>query len=369
TKLGINQNNISAQTVSGDYYTKITDRLQKHNYDVEVFPYDWRLSLEDTAKGLLEVVKNLMEHNQPISVVAHSMGGILFRQLMFDAPEIWEDLRLQHAVKVLLLGTPWRGSHLITEVLTGEGKRVKQIGRLDIPHTRRTILKTLHQYPGLYDLLPLDEEDVASESWWADTRERIPRNRMPAIPSGPLNEWKERRDNVIKRIKAMTEDEWQHFYYIAGHADATVDGYEKHTSWWLGRQRLKFTATPLGDGSVTWERGIPKALSKDRVYYVKTGHGDLANDEELFGGIFDLLRSGRTRDSTFSKIPPVSGTRGQSGTLVPPYTGTISNLSPGDIIMGRTERGLQESRAQVLDIVVFARRPQVVIVPSPGGAF
>jgi hypothetical protein len=56
--------------------------------------------------------------------------------------------------------------------------------------------------------------------------------------------------------------------------------------------RLKFLGTPNGDGVVTWESGRLPGISKD--WYMPAAHGELADKEEYFPAIVDLLLTGTT---------------------------------------------------------------------------
>ena len=58
------------------------------------FAYDWRISLKDEAQRLAERILAELEQterdNQPLSILAHSMGGLLTRALLAFRPEVWQ---------------------------------------------------------------------------------------------------------------------------------------------------------------------------------------------------------------------------------------------------------------------------------------
>jgi tetratricopeptide (TPR) repeat protein len=60
-------------------------------------------------------------------------------------------------------------------------------------------------------------------------------------------------------------------------------------------------ATSRGDGRVPWATGIPSELA-NQTYYMHAVHGDLANTEDSFPAIVDLLSNGTT--SKLSQTPP-----------------------------------------------------------------
>lgn len=85
----------------------------------------------------------------------------------------------------------------------------------------------------------------------------------------------------------------KNFIYVAGKSDKTVNGfyYNVHSG---NEDKLIFTGTPYGDGSVTWDTGIPKEIKEnDRVYYTNVGHGDLANEPNIFDGLREILKLGK----------------------------------------------------------------------------
>jgi tetratricopeptide (TPR) repeat protein len=69
----------------------------------------------------------------------------------------------------------------------------------------------------------------------------------------------------------------------------------------LPGRRVTVMATRRGDGRVPWATGIPSELAH-QTYYMNAVHGDLANTEEAFPAIVDLLSNGTT--SKLSQTPP-----------------------------------------------------------------
>jgi len=58
---------------------------------------------------------------------------------------------------------------------------------------------------------------------------------------------------------------------------------------------LKYTTTSAGDGSVTYDLGIPKDILLTNLSFVKVAHGDLANHESVFQEIRSILKTGRLK--------------------------------------------------------------------------
>src|SRR5262249_3325364 len=96
--------------------------------------------------------------------------------------------------------------------------------------------------------------------------------------------------------------------YVAGVAEETASDVLVDAMAPKGR-RVRVVASPLGDGRVMWETGIPAGLP---TYYMDAVHGDLANTAEAFPALLDLLTTGKT-----SKLPttPPRSRSSTSGTF------------------------------------------------------
>jgi hypothetical protein len=85
------ENSLQPASLVSTAYKKLAEEL-KVEYDVVTFPFDWRLSLEHSAKLLNDKVKELLTHNQPVKMIGHSMGGVLIRDFMVLYKETWQKL-------------------------------------------------------------------------------------------------------------------------------------------------------------------------------------------------------------------------------------------------------------------------------------
>ncbi|TMH13628.1 MAG: alpha/beta hydrolase, partial [Betaproteobacteria bacterium] len=60
------------------------------------FPYDWRKTITDAADHLRAVLEQALAkaeaHDQPVRIIAHSMGGLVVRAMLADADgqKLWE---------------------------------------------------------------------------------------------------------------------------------------------------------------------------------------------------------------------------------------------------------------------------------------
>ncbi len=309
-KLGITEPNITAKSLMGSGYRKLANFLTQNGYEVVPFAYDWRQPLADEAVKLDKVIQFLLSKNKPIHVLAHSMGGVLFREFMLLGNE-WTALNNSSGFKALFLGAPLGGSYLIPETLTGRGGNINKLSKLDLRHTKKQLLEVFAKCPGLYNLLPLSSEphDFGNSAIWKSMLDNTMNIGEP--PSDGIL----RTFNAFRKRALDNEDklDYKNIIYIAGKDDSTTATFVIEDT---GRGNdLVFKTTAEGDGSVTWESGIPKALiKKEAVYYCNTTHGELANDESIFAPFLDLLRSGQT--SILRKVPPIS--RGVSALIDKP---------------------------------------------------
>ncbi len=334
---------VSASGLVSRFYSKMGDSFI-NLYDLLTFPFDWRLSLSGAASNLKTTLESLLRLNQPVKIVAHSMGGLVVRQLMLDDKVFWDQFIARPGNQFVMLGTPWKGSHLIMEVLTGHSSRVKQLKNLDISHTQEDIMRVVSRFPGLYQLLPVNETGFETPGFWADIFQWVDSGQMVQPAEDILGAFATYKQSIQQGFSGYAFDK---IYYIAGHAD-TVFSYEKKKSFFRG-QYLRYLDTEAGDGSVTWKLGIPDELNRQNLYYCEVEHGELANDQGVFEALKDILRQGYTNKLSRDE-PAVSGPRGLTTTQV-------SYRDTGD--------GLGQEEDILLNLFSDGRRQAAVAPPKP----
>lgn len=292
---------LEAKAVVGKYYSEFYKYYVSRGYEVCIFPYDWRLSLEELAHRLDKKMSELLAHKVDVNIVSHSMGGLVTRYWRSYHEATWKQFKSQSGGKWIMLGTPWRGSHLMTEVLTGNGSRIKQLSRLDILHNSGELLEVFNKFPGIMQLLPVDDDRLAEINSWNEFLKLMGRHRMAPLPKESLDiylDYKKWEKNDV-----LDEDEWNNIYYIAGYDDKTALTFIEKKNFFKGTY-LKFRSTNQGDGSVVWETGIPDPLKnkEGNLYYTDVTHGELANDMDIMIGIQDILNQGETSRLSRKKI-------------------------------------------------------------------
>ncbi|RZM21260.1 MAG: hypothetical protein EOO88_33835, partial [Pedobacter sp.] len=302
-KLDINAKGITAPSLMGSSYRKIVRNLSGA-YDVLPFAYDWRNSLTAEAEKLDTVMQFLLTKKQPIQVIAHSMGGVLFREFMINGSQ-WETLNKSNGFRGLFLGAPLGGSYLIPETLCGRGGNISKLSKLDLKHDKKDLLKVFSQCPGLYNLLPLSTTpyDFSKAKTWQDLFANS--QRLGTEPSSDiLKGFTAFRDKINS---SNTTLDYKNIIYVAGKSDTTTVTYDIENP--DRDNAVVFKSTSEGDGSVTWASGIPDQLKqRNQVYYSHTEHGELANDPDLFEAFQQLLSTGTT--ALLSKTAPLTRSLG-----------------------------------------------------------
>lgn len=330
-QLKIDAENISAESLIGSAYANLVDYLEK-DHEVFPFPYDWRLSIETEAARFSTDLESKLQiaerHNQPLHIIAHSMGGLVARMAFALKPDLWDRL-VACTGRLLMLGTPLKGSHVIARALVGQEKLLKYLSLLDFAHNQKQLLQIISTFPGAIQLLPFQHGamDLLDTLTWeklakADDNDWVKPNKK--ILQEAQNFW-----NKINQFKINHN----HMLYVAGKAPATPVDIEIDAS-----NNITFLATAKGDGRVTWESGIPTNI---RSWFVNTSHGNLTDYKKAFPGFTDLLHHGDTNHSQLS-IEPILA-RGETAHFFPMPLQDKIDILPDETMLIDSILGTQRS--------------------------
>ena len=278
--------------------------LLMDSHRVERWPYDWRLPLDVLADRLQTFLRTLLvqtnDSQRPIRLLAHSMGGLVVRALVHKYRELWEDLMGRDGARFIMLGTPNQGAHSMVEALIGKSDTLRDLARLDLRNDLQTILDIIAEFRGALQLLPKpgfqDVGGVQFDSYfraelWRGLKDEMEDfwfgDQVAALPSrAALDEgkWLWERDGAATPV--LPEHHRDKTFYVHGCAPLTACGLEKVDGRW------KMIGTAEGDGTVTWKSGAIDGIG--RRYYMAALHGDLADTDEYFGALDELLRTGAT---------------------------------------------------------------------------
>ena len=290
--------------VLSDFYGPLLEYLSR-SHRVEIFPYDWRLSVRDAAQKLAANLESWLTDveraNQPVHLVAHSMGGLVVRAMLADGgpgQAVWRRILKLPNSRLLMLGTPNLGSYEAVRWLTGENPTELKLSMLDFTQTTDEIINLVRRYPGLLELLPFadDDPDFGQQNLWSQLKKALNAGWEPAEV-----ETLSAASKMWASLKTSAPDP-ERMIYVAGHQPATVTDYRivEDPNDPLSRKVLDFIGTAQGDGTVTWKSGL---LPGVKTWYVEdTAHDELCTQKKAFPGYLDLLMRGST--TLLPQTPP-----------------------------------------------------------------
>jgi CHAT domain-containing protein/triacylglycerol esterase/lipase EstA (alpha/beta hydrolase family) len=274
--------------------------LCKHlsvTFAVHQFPYDWRESVLIAADRLAQQLPAaLLATDQPIRLLAHGMGGLVVRAMIAKHRDVWDQLMRRDGARLVLLGTPNHGSHVMVQMLLGKSDTVRNLARIDRTAKLQGVVEAMGEFPSILELLPsphfADSGEAGRDYFQADLWEDLKaKNKDPwfgdqvgATPgAAALTAARKVWDEVLGNDSLPDLDKIE---YVHGCAANTPCGIVEQGG------RIKFLGTPKGDGVVTWDSGRLPGINKE--WYMPAAHGELADKEEYFPAIVDLLLGGTT---------------------------------------------------------------------------
>lgn len=271
-----------------EYLPTITELATQ--WDVLPFAYDWRDDLDKAADDLAARIK-AWRNGKPVHLVAHSMGGLVSRWFIRKYPDLWKQMQdpsgMQSGGRLIMLGTPNRGSLTIPLVLTGEERTVKLLETCDVKHDMPELLDILGTFLGCYEMLPSPRSapgDDRGRLWDETAWGTVP---VRASHLARAKEFHETLSEVLTPERLV---------YIAG--------YDQTTPYRIRVDKpgkFSYQETRDGDGRVPHELGLLEGVS---TLWVNEAHGDLHRNAAVLDGIHGLLATGDTDSLEHSR--PIS---------------------------------------------------------------
>ncbi len=288
------------------YYGDLMDYLGESHH-VEPFGYDWRAPLEASAARLADLLKTLLAQRdnsqQPVRLLAHSMGGMVVRVMMLRHPEVWQQLLAHPDARLVMLGTPNGGSWAPMSIYTGDdrfGRLLASLNGLFNDHASRQKMAgfegLLQLAAGLQDpqyklansavwqqLAALDQA-ANTGGPWHDSLEATERKSFYqwAIPeSAALTRAASLRKELDAQALALG-DAAARMALVLGESDATPCGLASDP-----QQGVDYLYTAEGDSRVTWASAC---LPGVRSWKVGFAHGDLPKATRHFAAYLQLLQ-------------------------------------------------------------------------------
>lgn len=293
-------------------------------WHVRPFPFDWREDVDKSAARLDAEVK-AFGAGEPVHLVAHSMGGLVSRRFAQRFPETWRAMDDSSGAgrggRLIMLGTPNRGSFAIPLTLSGAETVVQLLAKADVHHSLNELLAIIGTFPGMYQMLPSPLVDLD------DDHERL----FEIEGWGTLPAQKPLLAKAEKFVRDLdTVIDPQRLLYVAGVNKETPAAIRIDASG-----KFSYRQTLDGDGRVPHELGLLEGVP---TYWVDEVHGDLAKNGRVLDAITDLLQTGKTAvlSTTKPAKPPTRGVgaeqRWVSGDAVAPLP------AEADVIVEKAKR-------------------------------
>lgn len=381
SKIAWGQGAVEAEKLFSMFYGKLCEHLAA-SHRVEPFPYDWRQPLDVLAERLGEFLDRLLRSTQqPVRLLAHSMGGLVVRACIYKRRSVMDQLMERDGARFVMLGTPNQGAYSMVENLLGKGSTLRTLVRLDVKHDMQEVLDIVAGFRGALQLLPkpgfvdifqgqpgggelyaLDQAETwvgfkpkVRDLWFGDGKSATPAQDVLEAAS-----WLWRQDGLAR--PALPAPYEAKSAYVFGVAPNTPCGIREEAG------RLKMVGTTRGDGTVSWESG-----RIDRVgshYWLPAEHGDLPSTAEYFPALAELLATGATRGLATS--PPaeraIEQPLPQTYDAGPPTTDGGEALARG-LMGGRPRSRVAARPKRRLEVSVKAMDLRFLASPIMVGAY
>jgi len=285
-------------------YAALAEYLEERGHRVEIFDYDWRLSLRENARRLGGTLGTLAREadaeSLKLRILGHSMGGwVALLWLATESQGLWDRLCRDRDMRLVMAGTPLQGTFDSVQLLAGQHPLLRLLAAVDFKHSRLELIDQFRHYPGLLETLP---GAALSGTDWNAFDDRHWARLAPALG----RRWKHPDAEALQdafglRSRVDIDAPPLHgnrVLYLAGQDNATPVGMR------VEGPRLRFEYSAEGDGLTPWA-ATPQWLQDGRCWYLpRVKHGDLLCAPAAFPAIQELLESGSTR--LLSQRPPAA---------------------------------------------------------------
>ncbi len=241
-----------------------------YDWNVQTYWYDWRRDLDEIADDLHAKIGGWFGEDAPVSLVAHSMGGLVSRSYIARHAKRWNK-----GGKLVMLGTPNHGSFAIPQVITGVIDTVRKLDLVDQKHKLAEITEILGGLPGSLQMLPspLVMPGMAAlyqGSTWGGR-----------VPQALLDRARKHHDLLAGIVDGAR------MHYIAGCNRRTYDDIRD----WARLDALDgYTASMNGDGTVPHRLGfLEENGTRIPTWFVQEEHGALPNNTNVIHAVQMLL--------------------------------------------------------------------------------
>jgi pimeloyl-ACP methyl ester carboxylesterase len=244
-------------------YLPLKFALETAGFTVRCFDYDWRRDIADSGAAL--ALRLAAETARDISLVAHSMGGLVARAALRAAA----GMKVQ---RVITLGTPHGGSFTPVQAVRGVYPLIRRLAQLDATHSAEELARDVFaSFYSLYQLLPLRHAlDLIDARTWPSTGPQPNATLLGRVPMLDLG-------GADPRIAAIAGSGFETAVNVANIDDEFL-------------YRMDYS----GDGTVPTARAT---IAGCEAWYCDVSHNELMRDANVHAAVVQLLN-----DST-PKLP------------------------------------------------------------------
>lgn len=260
-------------------YLPLAFELER-SWDVLPFPFDWRLDMDHEAARLVRRIQEWAQ-GEPVHLVAHSMGGLLARRMMQKFPLVWQSMadpdNLRRGGRLIMMGTPNKGSFAIPKFLTGKDKLVKIVSLLDLGESHKRFMRNARSFSGAYQMMPSALVDLQDDHLQLYQKKTWGKHAVVSQHLALAKKLQQEMHLVLTPERLVN---------IAGYGKKTLQRIEVTKPG-----KFRYQANNEGDGTVPHSLTL---LDGVQTQWVKEKHGDLPLNDQVVNGIHDLLELGKT---------------------------------------------------------------------------
>ena len=276
---------VTASGMLKRHYGELLLELSEY-WRVRAFWFDWRKDLRLNGRALATAITGWFPADEPVHLVAHSMGGLVARTFIADNPRLWASMQDSkkpgtRGGRLIMLGTPNHGSFDIPRVMAGNERIVKLLARANLLLSASRLRDVFNTFVGTYQMLPSPLAEPSVEPLYS------------AQSYAPVQVSQRHLDTAHehhKRLRAVVDP--GRMVYVAGSGTAT---YVELTDPTKPLDDGKYRLSLLGDGRVPHVLGMLRGDAGEvPTYYAPTSHGGLTRHRDVLDALTDLLATGRT---------------------------------------------------------------------------